>query len=57
MFIITAYFVLPKSHGHRVLNFRDMIFLVKRCLAEISGQQHSENGSFAPFSNTILCNP
>jgi hypothetical protein len=31
-----------------------MIFLVKRCLAEISGQQHSENGSFVPFYNTIM---
>jgi hypothetical protein len=26
-----AYFVLSKFHGHRVLNFWDMIFLVKRC--------------------------
>jgi hypothetical protein len=55
MFLI-SYFVLSKSHGHRVLNLWDMIFLVKRCLAEISGQQHSENGSFAPFSNMMLFN-
>jgi hypothetical protein len=40
-----------KSHGHRVLDLWVMIFLVKRCLAEISGQQHSENGPFAPFYN------
>jgi hypothetical protein len=52
MFLI-AYFVLSKSHGPRVLNLRDMIFLVKCCSAEISGQQHSENGPFAPFSNLI----
>jgi hypothetical protein len=34
-----------------------MIFLVKCCPAEISGQQHSENGSFAPFSNLNIVRP
>jgi hypothetical protein len=28
-----------------------MVFLVKLCPAEISGQEHSRNGSFTPFFN------
>jgi hypothetical protein len=34
-----------------------MVFLVKLCSAEISGQQHPENGPFAPFFQSDLLRP
>jgi hypothetical protein len=50
-------FLQSWSSPKHALILRDMILLVKRCLAEISGQQHSENEPFCTVSQSELVRP